>query len=190
VSSTSSLRLFVAASIPDVQLDWVQEQMAPLKQLWPAARWIPRANQHVTLKFLGTTRSEQVSEVMRACEVAAAGREPSTVGLHGLGVFPRTSAARVLWVGLDDPRQLLAAVADALDQALEPLGFKKENRPYSAHLTVARFRDSVRIAQLPPLASPPPPFPLGSFGLWRSHLSPKGATYEPLAEFALAQVSP
>jgi RNA 2',3'-cyclic 3'-phosphodiesterase len=190
VSSTSSLRLFVAASIPDVQLDWVEEQMAPLKQLWPGARWTPRANQHVTLKFLGTTRSEQVAEVMRACEVAAAGREPSTLGLQGLGVFPRTSAARVLWVGLDDPHQLLAAVADALDRALEPLGFKKESRPYSAHLTVARLRDPMRIGELPALATPPPRFALESFGLWRSHLSPKGATYERLAEFVLAQVSP
>jgi RNA 2',3'-cyclic 3'-phosphodiesterase len=184
--SPGSLRLFVAASIPEDQLDWVETQVAPLKHRWPQARWAPRSNQHVTLKFLGPAEPDRLAGVLRACELAAAGSRASPIGLQGLGVFPRPRAARVLWVGLDDPAKLLAGLARGLDDALEPLGFKGEKRPYSAHLTVARFREPTSIPELPVLGAPPRPFALRSFGLWRSHLSPKGATYESLAEFELS----
>lgn len=191
MSGGPKLRLFVAAAVPELQRAWVTEQISGLMRRWPEARWIPRDNQHVTLKFLGSTPVARLEHVMVVCdEVAAAHRrrvpgDPNSLSLAGLGVFPSPKRARVLWVGLDDPAGLLAALAGALDGRLAPLGFEAEKRPFSPHLTLARFKRPAPVGELPPLAPAPGDFPLVEFGLWRSHLSPKGARYERLASYPL-----
>ena len=179
------LRLFVAVSVPEEQLAWVEQQSGPLRGRWPDARWIPAENQHVTLKFLGPASADLLDPIVAACHHAAESRTVGTVSLGGLGVFPSSKRARVLWIGLDDPAGLLASVAGALDDPLAQLGFEPETRAFSPHLTVARFKRPTPLGELPSVPPPPGPFPVAEFGLWRSHLSPKGARYECLATFGL-----
>ena len=179
------VRLFVAASVPELHRAWVAGRVSDLAERWPEVRWVPSENQHVTLKFLGSTPLDRLEQVTSACKGVAARHRQSTVGLTHLGVFPSLQRARVLWVGLADPAGLLAALAGALDGHLAPLGFEPEKRAFSPHLTIARFRQPTKVASLPPLGDPPGPFPLRGFDLWRSHLSPKGARYERLQSFGL-----
>ncbi|MBW3594286.1 MAG: RNA 2',3'-cyclic phosphodiesterase [Actinobacteria bacterium] len=183
------LRLFVAASIPREHLDRVQEEIAPFKQKVVNARWTPVENQHVTLKFLGSTPADRLDEVATVCEIVAAGREPAQVALTEVGAFPSKNRVRVLWVGLDDPASLLAGVAADLDRGFEPLGFPAEARAYTPHLTLCRFKIPVPLkGGLPELdLSDLPPFDVGAIQLFRSRLSPKGARYEVVREFALGR---
>ena len=183
--SSGRVRLFVAASVPGDQLDWVAAQTAPLRQRWPQARWAPRENQHVTLKFIGSVAADALDDAIRACRQVAATAERSEIGLTGLGAFPTARRARVLWIGLDDPAGVLVHLAAGLDAALRPLGVAPEKRPFSAHLTLARFRTPHPLAPLPALEEPPAAFTLDRFELWRSHLSPKGARYELMEAFPL-----
>lgn len=179
------IRLFVAASVPEQELIWLHDQTVALREQWPIARWTPIGNQHVTLKFLGATTPERLPDVIAVCASVAAQEGPAELALEGLGVFPSRSRARVLWAGLHDPAQTLSTIAGGLDDGLEPLGHAAEKRPFTPHLTLARFRDPVRIDSLPNLP-PALPFPLKGFGLWRSHLSPWRARYEQLREFAFS----
>lgn len=183
MSDERPLRLFVAASVPEQERVWLRDETAELRALWPRARWTELDNQHVTLKFLGATPPGRLPEVDLACAALAAQVEPCELALDGLGVFPSRARARVLWAGLHDPSETLARIAAGLDDRLAPLGFEAEKRRFTAHLTLARFRDPVRIGSLPELP-PALAFPLKSFGLWRSRLSPQGARYEQLREFA------
>ena len=183
--SSGALRLFVAASVPDDHLAWVAERITRRRQRWPEARWTGRDNQHVTLKFLGSTPQERLEEVSSACRQTAAGHSPGPLALGELGVFPSLKRARVLWVGLEDPEHLLARLASTLSDLLAPLGFEPEKRSYAPHLTVARFRTPTAVGKLPLVAPPPEAFLLRSFELWRSHLSPQGARYECLESFPL-----
>lgn len=182
------LRLFVAAGVPPRELAWLADQTVSLRERWPEARWAPIDNQHVTLKFLGSTLLGALDEVVAACAAVAASAEPSEIALSGLGVFPTPRRARVLWAGFDDPRRTLAGLAAGLDDRLGPLGFVAEKRSFTPHLTLARFRAPTRVEDLPPLP-PARPFHLGAFGLWRSHLSPRGARYEQLQSFAFGDAT-
>lgn len=184
MSEEKPLRLFVAASAPAQQLTWLQQQVLPLHERWPRARWIPLENQHVTLKFLGSTPAPLLGAVREACRSVAATARPTDLRFDGLGVFPGPRKARVLWAGLEDPAGMLVKVAEGLDEALSDLGFEPEKRRFTPHLTLARFRVPVPAGDLPDLADDPGAFRLGSMGLWRSHLSPRGARYEQLREFA------
>lgn len=183
--TSGSLRLFLAASLPNDHLEWVADRTAELRERWPEARWTPRDNQHITLKFLGSTPPDRLEEVSSVCREVALKHAPGPVALAELGVFPSPKRSRVLWIGLDDPGALLTRLARGLDDELASAGFEPEKRTFSAHLTIARFRAPVPIDHLPPLSLNPGPFLLASFDLWLSHLSPKGARYECLSSFAL-----
>jgi RNA 2',3'-cyclic 3'-phosphodiesterase len=182
------LRLFVAADVPDRAKDAVVAAIEPWRDRLPGGRWVRPENWHVTVKFLGRTWPRLVEWVHRQCREAAAEVRPFRVGLQGLGVFPRPTRARVLWVGLRDEDEGLHALARAVEDRLSS-EFPTEKRPFSAHLTVARFDPPVSVGDAAAeLAGSPidtPPFRVGHLTLYRSHLSPKGATYEALERFPL-----
>ncbi len=91
----------------------------------------------------------------------------------------------MLWAGVSDPAGMLERLADGLDGAFAPMGYRPERRPFAAHVTLARFRQPVRL-DLPGL-EPLEPFLLRRIGLYRSRLSPGGARYESLAAFPLGR---
>jgi len=183
------LRLFVAVSIPRSHLERVEREVAAFKEKVVNARWTPLENQHVTLKFLGSTPSDRLTEIEQVCELVAATHARSSLSLGGIGAFPSRNRVRVLWVGLDDPAWLLSGVAADLDRAFEPLGFASEARAFTPHLTLCRFKIPVPLkGGLPEIdVSDLDPFRIEAIQLFRSHLSPKGARYEVVSEFALAR---
>jgi len=87
----------------------------------------------------------------------------------------------------------LPALAAAIDAALEPLGLKKEDRPYHPHLTLARVaNDNIRelrerIADMknPALGS----FEAAEFHLYLSKPGPASSVYTRLASYAFGRVS-
>ncbi len=95
---------------------------------------------HLTLKFLGDVPDERVGEVGRALERALHGASSFPVTLRGLGVFPSRSRPRVLWVGISDGAKELSELARRIEGAMQGLGFPAEEHPFSAHVTVRRFR--------------------------------------------------
>ena len=180
------LRLFVAVSVPDDALRAAAEAIEPVKPLWPDARWVDLASQHVTLKFLGWTNDDALDAIVAACREVAAAHSPARVSLGGIDAFPTRRRVRVLWAALDDPAGLLASVAAGLDAALEPLGFPREERAFTPHLTLARFKVPRRMAApWPDVVIDAAPWDVAELGLWRSHLSPKGARYEVLEKLRL-----
>ena len=107
--------------------------------------------------------------------------------LTELGAFPSPRRARVLWAGLDDPQARLVGLAGALDRLMER-EFPAEKRPFSAHLTVARFREQASLDEEAlgiDVASEP--FPVEALTLYRSHLQRPAARYEALRSFPLGQ---
>ena len=180
------LRLFYATTIPEGHLRAVAEAMAPHRAAFEGARWAPVENQHLTLKFLGSTPADLLADVVEAGGRVAEAMRPSQLRLTGLGAFPSTNRARVLWAGIDDAAGLLSRLAADLDEALGPLGFEAEERAFRPHLTLARFRRPVRVPrELPDPAAELEPFVVDHLILFRSHLHPKGARYEAIATFAL-----
>lgn len=184
---SDKLRLFVAVTIPPDRLEAVDRALEPLKPALGDARWVPVANQHVTLKFLGWVGPDLVEPVHEVCARVARSHAAARVSLAPMGTFPGRTRVRVLWAGLDDEASLLTSLAAGLDSGLERLGFAAETRPFTPHLTVARLRRPKRLeAGLPVLPDEAlRPFEVRDLHLFRSHLSPRGARYEAIAAFPL-----
>lgn len=179
------LRLFVAIDLPEDVRALVERGVAPLRERFPRARWVPTRNQHVTLKFLGTTWPRLVDGVIQAVGEVATAHAPFETRVAELGAFPSARRARVLWVGLEDPGGRLAAIASALDEALAE-NFAPEKRAFTPHLTVARFDPPVRLDDdLSDIGVESRPFGVEWLVVYRSHLQRPAPVYEALATFPI-----
>jgi 2'-5' RNA ligase len=155
-----------------------------------AARWIDRANLHITLWFIGEVaedRAAQISDALRRpFEVA-----PFPLSLAGCGAFPPSGAPRVLWIGTTNGTEPMRELYGRLEHRLVPLGFAAERRPYTPHLTIARVKDpgraSARVVRETIAAVPAScgESTVTAVTLFRSRLSSRGAAYEPLLRVPL-----
>jgi RNA 2',3'-cyclic 3'-phosphodiesterase len=178
------LRLFVATEIPDEIRGALAEAVRPVRERFPKARWVPIQNQHVTVKFLGSTYPRLVEWVTAAVRQVATRNASFTTRVEGLGAFPNARRARVLWAGLDDAASAFGRLAVDLDESLSE-EFKPEKRAFTPHLTVARFEP--RVSMDPDeIAFESEAFEVRRIVLFRSHLRRPAPVYEPMEAFRLS----
>jgi 2'-5' RNA ligase len=152
-------------------------------------RWVRPGGIHVTLKFLGNVESSRVDELTAALS-AAIGSFELKVRLANVDGFGG-ARLRVVWVGLEGDIEGLAALAERVDMALEPLGIPRETRPFAAHLTLARVPHETPPAerrrvseQLSTYQIPAQPsITLTDVSLMQSTLGPGGPVYGKIASF-------
>ena len=176
------LRLFVAVDVPPVVRDAASASVAPWRERFPRAKWVPPQNQHVTLKFLGSTWPRLVPWVHETVSAVAGAHARVPTRVLGHGAFPNSRRARVLWVGLDDEEARLARIAGALDEAFSR-EFAPEKRGFTPHLTVARFDPPVALEGLEEVELVSEPFEIDRIVLFRSHLRRPAPVYEELGGF-------
>ena len=157
------------------------------------AAWVQPDKMHLTVRFIGHVDDARVAAIVDGLE-APLRLAPFDVVLSGCGAFPSTGPPRVFWIGLSEGLASLRAMHDEFNRRLRPFGFEAEDRPYSAHLTLARVKDipreSVRTTRgvLAALHVPPARCRVDHATVFQSRLSAKGATYVPLAEVPFQQL--
>ncbi len=194
-----SLRAFVAVELTDEARQAIATAVEGVSNLEiRGLRPVRPENVHLTLKFLGDTPEDMVEAIVRAVSKAVSALDPFTVTLDGVGVFPNPRKARVLWVSLGGDLGSLGELHEAVERAVEPLGFPSEERDFRPHLTVARLNDRVspedrhRAAEsfMSVEVDESTPIPVDGVSLMKSTLGPEGASYEHLAEIPLRRVEP
>jgi len=128
-------RLFIAVPIPDEVRLTLAAALEPVRLGARGGRWQSPETWHLTLRFLGDTRPDDVAGIRDALTDVAAAQEPFAAALGRAGAFERR-AGRVAWVGLEQGDQEVDALARALAARLAPADIARE--PLRAHLTIAR----------------------------------------------------
>jgi len=187
------MRLFVALDIPEDVRGSLAALSAQLRPACKDARWARIEGLHVTLKFIGETPSENTAKIQSAL-ASIPPRVAIPMFFRGLGFFPNERRPRVLWAGVEAAPEL-AALAAAVEVALEPLGIPRETRTFSPHLTLARFDTPRGLAALHTAIEKacPPEFggaTTGEFYLYQSILKSGGAEYTRLSTFSFAGREP
>lgn len=148
-------------------------------------RPVPPENWHLTLRFLGSTDAVTYERILRQMEGADLGAR-FTLGFGGLGAFPRSERATVLWLGVERGEGEVRALAERVEGALEAAGVPPEERPFHPHLTLSRIRPHQDVR---PLVGEVGAFPLRQpveeVVLFRSHLGRGPARYEAMERFPL-----
>jgi 2'-5' RNA ligase len=142
-------------------------------------------NIHVTLRFLGNISIPMVDLIHE--EMRQISFNPFEVELKGLGVFPSSRYARVVWAGIRNGSDKLVNVFDQLEPRLRRLGFKTDRKGFSPHLTIARVRTGRHKAELISCVGDLVDYKFGvikadCLRLKKSVLTPKGPIYTTLRE--------
>lgn len=180
-------RLFVAIDLPKEAKDTlIDVQKAFKKAHCIEASYLAPEQMHLTLKFLGSIAHEHLPEIKQALSTVR--HDKLSLQINSVGVFPDRLHPHVLWCGQsgDD----VAALAQKIDQALEPF-VAREERPFAAHLTIARIRrvidktgfDKLLIHHGNEVRSSS--FLATEFILFQSRLEPNGAIHEPVERYPL-----
>ena len=180
------MRLFVALDLPDSVRHAITELIAKLKPKSQGARWIKPENLHITLKFIGHVGNEKLSTIQAALSSIHAAH-PVELHLRGMGFFPNEHRPRAFWCGIAASPNLTELAAD-LDRALVPLGIEAESRPFTPHLTLARFKSDEGIREVVQAANDMKSADFGAatetnFHLYESLLKSTGAQYNRVASF-------
>jgi len=157
-----------------------------LKDTGAHLKLVNLASIHITLKFLGDTRDEHVSRIKEIMKEGARNIEPFKIELLGTGAFPNMNRIRVVWIGTKNAEKL-GNMASYLEDELEPLGYRKEKRGFSSHITVARIKSAKNIEPVRALLKERRDELFGEqlidrIILKKSELTPKGPIYTVVEE--------
>jgi 2'-5' RNA ligase len=187
------MRVFIAIDIDDK----IRKAIANLQKQLDSkvdirkgdVKWVEPENIHLTLKFLGEIEDEQLATVCEILKQVAALHKNFTLDIETVGSFGGRSA-KVVWVGARKGADELITLQKDLDDRLEEAGHPKEEREFSAHLTLCRVRNPKAGFKLADVCKAFSDYKLGSISadavrIYQSQLTPAGPIYTVLGNYKL-----
>ena len=172
-------RLFIAVELPDEVRKNIIELINELKSSGAAVKWVAEENLHITLKFLGWVEDRKIDGVIELTAKAVSGSGGFKASFEGLGTFPPGKSPRVVWVGVKEG-----------DEELKKLAVSLGEKSFNSHVTIGRIKDKKGVDVLKEKMSGFKEVKfgevrVGSVGIMKSTLTPKGPIYEKIKEVKL-----
>jgi 2'-5' RNA ligase len=180
------IRSFIAIPLPTEIRDRIGAYLGELRSVSQAVKWVRAENIHLTLKFFGEIETEKIEKIKTLMPALGKLISPFRLEISGSGCFPNKRKPRVFWLALSQPgTEKLQVIYRWLEDHLAGLGFERETRKFSPHLTLGRVKTQTDFRPLLERMEKSP-FPVTAFDvstleLIRSHLTPAGARYTTLA---------
>jgi 2'-5' RNA ligase len=182
------MRLFIAIDLPDEWKTALEQLQSSIEWLGRGVKWTQSRGMHLTLKFLGDVPDEKINDVIAALERACEGTAAFKMRMKGTGCFPSPKRPRVYWAGLNGGKPLLT-LQERVEKEIEPLGFPREKRDFTPHLTIARIKEPIgkdRITRaVLDYELESEPVQVTEVLLMQSILKPAGAEYRPQTHIQL-----
>ncbi|MGD0596100.1 MAG: RNA 2',3'-cyclic phosphodiesterase [Sedimentisphaerales bacterium] len=187
------MRVFIAIDIDDKirkAIADLQKQIASKVDVKKGdLKWVEPNNIHLTLKFLGEISDEQVAETSEIANTVAQAHQKFNLEIESVGSFGGRSA-KVVWVGAGKGTDALLALQKDLDDLLAQAGYPKEEREFSAHLTLCRVNHPMAGIKMGEAIKQFSNLKLGSIAadalcVYQSQLTSAGPTYTLLQSFKL-----
>lgn len=177
-------RLFIALELPDS----VKRQLLALSRSMRGARWQNEGQLHLTLKFIGEIDGSRMQDLLDALSEVKV--EPFTLQIEGVDYIGSRRYPRILYAKVNKPSEL-SRLYRRINSALEGMGLELEKQKLRPHITLARLKETpypeiARFLQTESLLKSEA-FPIDSFHLFRSKLSPSGSEYQIEASFRFTE---
>jgi 2'-5' RNA ligase len=187
----SLLRTFIAVPLPPEVTQAATKLARDLSAVADGIKWVEPQSMHLTLKFLGNITDTDSYEVCQAVTRAAEKFEAFDFRCAGAGAFPSLSRPRTIWIGGGEGSEQIAALARAVDDALFELGYRREPKRFTPHLTIGRVKTPGRqLEALSRLLAERADFDAGvayvdEVVIYSSDLTPQGPIHTPLGHAEL-----
>jgi RNA 2',3'-cyclic 3'-phosphodiesterase len=182
----SLIRSFIAVELPEELKKELSELEIRLKKSSPPiVRWVDPYSIHVTLKFLGEVAEESIEELVLAIEESVPGIKPFKLSVSEVGAFPNLNRPQVVWVGVKGDLSQITVLQQKIEANTEQLGFPRESRGFTPHLTLGRVRNEASTNERQRLGkilsetsfTAISKINVDSVNLMKSQLTPNGAIY-------------
>src|SRR5271157_4647918 len=141
--SEKNIRAFLAIDPPENILQAMSRLQEKLKrEIGGRISWTKPQGQHLTLKFFGDISTEDVKNICSAVQNRVTSEPSLNLKIEKMGVFPDARRPRVIWCGMTGDVENLSVLQRQLDSDFAGIGFPMEDRPFRAHLTLGRIKDS------------------------------------------------
>lgn len=141
-------RVFLAIDIPQNIISAIQKKQQEMKlHAPPIIRWTKPNLLHITLKFEGELKQADLEPLCHDLHHAFFSFNPFTLEYQTLGVFPDLRKPRILWLGITHNDALFYLVR-TVESIFNTLGYRPENRPFQAHLTIGRFNNHLSQSEI------------------------------------------
>ncbi|ACK42736.1 MULTISPECIES: RNA 2',3'-cyclic phosphodiesterase [Dictyoglomus] len=178
--NTNYKRLFIAIEFEDSVKEHIYKFQKELKaSIIGDIKWVEKENFHLTIRFLGETPESLIEDVKSILEEVSNYVDPFYISLEGFGAFPSLKSPRVLWIGIEEGLEELEKIFDFIEKRLVKKGLKKEDKPFSPHLTLGRVKDK-DIKILKESSFSKQVVFVNSITLFESRLTSQGPIYTPI----------
>ncbi|MBU0512276.1 MAG: RNA 2',3'-cyclic phosphodiesterase [Chloroflexi bacterium] len=185
----SVIRAFIAIELPSEIQDCLEKVASQLQEQMgdTPVRWAAPQNIHLTLKFLGDVSPNNLEVLTDMLQAEAAFQQAMVISIGGLGAYPKLRTPRVIWVGVEAPSELVA-LQRSIDAQTARVGYARDRRPFSSHLTLGRVSRNASPREIRKIGDVLNSHKVGYLGvarirdvhLFRSDLKPGGAVYTKL----------
>jgi 2'-5' RNA ligase len=187
-----TLRTFLAVPLGQDVSEAIVSLRNDLISILPDVRWVAPGTMHLTIKFFGDTPSRDIDKIKTAMQSSQKKLKAFETDISGLGAFPSLSRPRVIWLGVKNQGAFKRLHA-ALEEDLSQVGFERDERPFSPHLTLGRAKKPIPSAEK--LLEKYRHVYCGKMNadrlvLFESRLNPKGAVHLPLFSISLGDPPP
>lgn len=186
-----TIRTFIALEIEEkIKEKIIQIQDKINQSNCLKAKWVPKDNLHLTLKFLGDTKVKDIKDIKDKIKETVE-IQPINCTVDEAGAFPSEESPRVVWVGIGEGKNQITNLAIKLEESLALLGFKKEKREFKTHITICRTKQIINPQRLKDILREindnfqPLKFSANKITFFESKLTPHGSIYTVLSDYLL-----
>lgn len=134
-----NMRAFIAFNFPEQLKNQLHQIQNVLRNLSDGGNWVSKDNFHITMKFLGEIEEEYVESIDRILKTISHNNAPISIKLSNLGYFnKKINEYGVVWSGLEGDIYRLNSIYNFLEEEMGKIGFPKERRKFSPHITLVR----------------------------------------------------
>jgi RNA 2',3'-cyclic 3'-phosphodiesterase len=180
------IRAFIAIDLSQDIQNRLDELVNKYKSLLPQIpiRWVAGSNIHLTLKFLGDVSLSNLNILTDMIQAEVSSHHQFEISVGGAGAFPNTRQPRIIWVGVEAPPEL-TAIQNGIEATTGRLGYTREERAFSPHLTLGRVSRNATSQEVKVISKALEAIKVGFLGatcvekvyLYKSDLQPTGAVY-------------
>ncbi|HHV47071.1 MAG TPA: RNA 2',3'-cyclic phosphodiesterase [Tissierellia bacterium] len=133
------MRAFIAFDFPEQLKNQLYQIQNLLKNISYGGSWVSKDNFHITLKFLGEIEEGYVEGIGRVLKTISLSNVPINIKVNNIGYFNRkNNEYGIVWLGLEGDMDRLNAIYDFIEDNMNQMGFPKERRKFSPHITLVR----------------------------------------------------
>ena len=182
------IRVFIAVPVPEEIKNNIANSQEILKQKFDndKIKWVKANLMHITIKFLGDIETAMIPDMKKMVQKSIADANSFKLSVKKIGVFPGIRKPRIIWAGIEQDVGKLVDIHEKINENINVLGFKKESKGLTPHITLARVKHKpINSKILKQVIEESQRLFLGEFQvnniiLYKSELYPTGPLYTPL----------